>query len=235
VPDGCVDIVWLATGPVWVCGPETAAWSFTLPAGTQAAGVRFRPGAARHALRCDADEMRDRRIPLADLVGPAEARRWAERFAESSPEARAGVATAAARSWLRAARTPDLVEAELVRRLTEPGPRPLAALAHHVGLTSRQLHRRCLRTFGYPAGTLTRIVRFQRLVEAAISDRGDANLARLAAEHGYSDQSHLVRDCRAITGESPSVYLSGRHPTFPTMSDPYKPETLPEGHTRHHE
>ena len=233
MPDGCVDVVWLDSGEAWVCGPETAAWSFSLPRGVQAAGVRFRPGAARHALRCDADEMRDRRIELDALV--TDAPLWIERFGLAPPERRVEVVTAAARAWLRAARTPDPVEEEMVRRLTEPNPRPLGWLAGHVGLTPRQFHRRSLRIFGYPAGTLARLLRFQRLVQAAVSGPGTANLARLAAEHGYSDQSHLVRECRAITGEPPSRYLTGRHPTFPAMSDPYKTESVPAVHDRRHE
>jgi len=31
VPDGCVDVLWIDNGTVWVCGPETSAWSFRLP------------------------------------------------------------------------------------------------------------------------------------------------------------------------------------------------------------
>jgi AraC-like DNA-binding protein len=32
--------------------------------------------------------------------------------------------------------------------------------------------------------------------------------ARLAAEHGYCDQSHLVRDFRKFAGLSPTAYVA---------------------------
>ena len=47
-------------------------------------------------------------------------------------------------------------------------------------------------------------------------------IARTAAAAGYADQSHLARDCRAITGLTPGRFLDEYFPTFPDMSDPYK-------------
>ena len=51
LPDGCIDVLWIGNGTAWVCGPETAAWSFTLPPGTHATGIRFRPGRAGTRVR----------------------------------------------------------------------------------------------------------------------------------------------------------------------------------------
>lgn len=56
IPDGCVDVLWVGNGTAWVCGPETAAWSVSLPPGTPAVGVRFRPGRAGSVLGVDADQ-----------------------------------------------------------------------------------------------------------------------------------------------------------------------------------
>jgi AraC-like DNA-binding protein len=35
-----------------------------------------------------------------------------------------------------------------------------------------------------------------------------ATWSRIAAAHGFADQSHLVRDCRAMLGESPSEFVA---------------------------
>src|SRR5215218_5644794 len=45
IPDGCVDLLWLdggggGDGRLTVCGPELRSWSFALPTGTRAVGVR---------------------------------------------------------------------------------------------------------------------------------------------------------------------------------------------------
>ena len=69
-PDGCVDVV-VRDGRAIVAGPDTAPVSVLVPAGTVSVGVRFRPGAAAAALGVPADELRNRRVPLEDLWGPA--------------------------------------------------------------------------------------------------------------------------------------------------------------------
>ena len=39
VPDACIDVLWLSTGSILLCGPEHSAWFFQLPDGVVAVGV----------------------------------------------------------------------------------------------------------------------------------------------------------------------------------------------------
>ena len=73
----------------------------------------------------------------------------------------------------------------------------VTAIASAVGLSSRQLHRRCLDAFGYGAKTLARVL---RLVNAVDSARAGIAFADTAARAGYADQAHLSRDVRALAG-----------------------------------
>jgi AraC-like DNA-binding protein len=68
VPDGCVDLV-AGDGEVFVAGPDTRAWSSVTTPETLLHGVRFTPGRAAAVLGVAADELRDRRVPLAELWG----------------------------------------------------------------------------------------------------------------------------------------------------------------------
>jgi AraC-like DNA-binding protein len=56
-----------------------------------------------------------------------------------------------------------------------------------------------------------RIVRFERLL-ADVYDKPSVDWASMAAEHGYFDQSHLIRDFRGFTGMTPTGYLARRRP-----------------------
>jgi transcriptional regulator GlxA family with amidase domain len=82
----------------------------------------------------------------------------------------------------------------------------VSALAHWVGLSERQLLRRCIAALGYGPKTLDRIFRFQRF-RALAARRPNLGLARLAAGAGYADQPHLTRECVRLAGETPSVLL----------------------------
>ncbi len=80
----------------------------------------------------------------------------------------------------------------------------VASMAAEIGLTERQLHRRCLAAFGYGAKVLQRVLRFDRAIRLA---RGGAGLADVAYRAGYADQPHLTREVRALAGVSPTELL----------------------------
>jgi transcriptional regulator GlxA family with amidase domain len=87
-----------------------------------------------------------------------------------------------------------------------------AVLGGDPALGERQLRRRFGASVGLGPKALAGVLRFQRfLVLAGRADPG--GLARLAADAGYSDQSHLVRESRRLAGVAPSALLShGAHP-----------------------
>jgi len=72
---------------------------------------------------------------------------------------------------------------------------PVRVLAAEVGLSERQLRRRCGTAFGYPPSVLRRLLRLQRFLRSAIAITPERpSLAVLAAAAGYADQAHLARE-----------------------------------------
>jgi transcriptional regulator GlxA family with amidase domain len=78
-------------------------------------------------------------------------------------------------------------------------------LAGDLGISGRQLERRFLNEVGLGPKLLCRILRFQQVFRAI--ERSDRNWARIAADCGYYDQAHLIRDFRQFAGQPPSVLL----------------------------
>ncbi len=210
VPDGCVDVLWIGNGTAWVCGPETSAWSFRLPTATSVYGVRFRPGRAGAALGFDTRELSNRRAELADVLGARAGRHLVEQVGEAR-DATAGLAAfqSAVRGWVADAPEPGHVAATVPRLLAARPGITVAGVAEALGLGDRQLHRQCVRAFGYGPATLRRILRLQRFLALARRPGTDTDLAGLAVAAGYTDQPHLSRDCRTIAGASPAE-LAGR-------------------------
>ena len=209
VPDGCVDVLWIGNGTAWVCGPETAGWTFSLPPGTEAVGVRFRPGRAGSVLGFDTAEVRDQQVRLDDVLGSAEQRSLLDRLGEAEPGlARVRVLESFARTWITHGRDPDPVTDTVARLLRRDVTTPVTELARVTELSERQLHRRCLRAFGYGPATLRRILRFQRFLRIARHPAAPRSLAVLSALAGYADQQHLARDSRAIARATPTALLA---------------------------
>ncbi len=206
LPDGCMDLLW-REGRLFVAGPDTHAYvpgpeTGGAVSGGRYVGVRFYPGTAPALLGVPADELRDRRVELADLWGGARARRLTERVDGADDPMRVLEAVALERAAQAA--PPDPLLAEVVRSLD--AGRPVAETAAKVGLNARTLHRRSLPAFGYGPKTLARVLRLQRALALA---RDGWPYARTAVEAGFADQAHLARDVKELTGLTLSGLLDG--------------------------
>ncbi|MEU7785071.1 helix-turn-helix domain-containing protein [Amycolatopsis sp. NPDC049159] len=93
---------------------------------------------------------------------------------------------------------------------TTPAPRGASVEdpAEPATVGERRLRRRFVQAVGYGPATYLRVARLQRAIALAPHV---PNLAALAVAAGYSDQAHLSRDCRALTGLTPRAYLHCGH------------------------
>jgi AraC-like DNA-binding protein len=205
VPDGCVDLLWVGDRLV-VAGPDLTAAHPLLPPGDPVVAVRFRPGAALRWLGLPMSELTGRQVDLQEF------RPWARDLADRIGEART-MAERMARLEVGLARIapeigPPAPEMALAFRWLGRGPEEagLAALRDRLGISERSLRRRCHEAFGYGPKTLDRILRFQRFLRLAAAGE-EPGLSALAAGSGYSDQAHLTRETRRLSGLTPAVIL----------------------------
>ena len=203
LPDGCVDLVW-HDGRLITAGPDRGPVLSTTRAGATIVGIRFRPGVAGPALGLPARELRDLRLPLDDLWGRA-ARELVERMGalESAGERRS-LLEAVVAGRRRTMPLPDRTIRAAARMLGRPGSR-VGELSRELGVSERQLLRRFDDAVGYGPKTLDRVLRFQRFrARAGSLAEGQDQLARVALDLGYADQSHLARECVRLSGVTPS-------------------------------
>ncbi|MBO8184436.1 helix-turn-helix transcriptional regulator [Streptomyces spirodelae] len=198
LPDGCMDLL-LWNGELVVAGPDTRAYPTTERRGLTVFGLRLPPGAGPRVFGVPAWELRDQRAPLADLWPGRQVRELRERIAQARDplaalEDVAGRRLAAERRAATDPRDADRVDAVVAALRDGTG---VAEVARRVGLSERQLHRRCRDAFGYGAKTLARVLRMQRALELAASG---TPLAETALRAGYADQAHLARETRALAG-----------------------------------
>jgi len=204
LPDGCTDLIWEQGRGAFVAGPDTGPVATTMAAGTIVLGARFRPSAGGPALGIPLSELRDQRADLADLR-PADARRLSAALDPGTSARRLLDVTAA----LVDGATPDLAVTRAARLLRDPAARA-EDVAAEVGLSLRQLRRRCQAVVGYGPKTLQRVLRFRRFV-AHVDARPDVlDLAAIAAEAGYADQAHLTRECGQLAGLTPAALARQR-------------------------
>jgi AraC-like DNA-binding protein len=201
LPDGCVDLIW-RDDELILAGPDRSANPTPISPGQTILGLRLRPGVAGAVLGMPASEVLDGRLPLEDLLG-GEAAELTERIGESGAAAAFDLLEGLVGSRVRR-RGPDALVLAATRRLGFPGGR-VEWLADALGISERQLRRRFRGAVGYGPKTLDRILRFRRFVsQAPAAAAGDGDLARMAADLGYADQSHMTRDCLRLSGMTPT-------------------------------
>ena len=202
-PDGTIDLQWI-DGRFRLAGPDKEPKIEVLPAGTTVIGFRFRPAVAAGWLGVPATDIVGERLDLDDLWGPR-ARRIAGsiRRRESLPELVQSLEDLVA----EAAPDHETTDAAMgtAYELVQAGPPPetplLAWLGRSLAMSERTLRRRFDNAFGYGPKTLDRVLRYQRYLRLARS--GPDVSAILAVEAGYSDQAHLIRESRRLTGSTP--------------------------------
>jgi AraC-like DNA-binding protein len=83
----------------------------------------------------------------------------------------------------------------------------VSAMANDIGLSKRQFERRFLAQVGVPPKLYARVIRFNAALDHKLRWPNHA-WSRIASDTAFYDQMHLVHDCRAFTGESPSRFLA---------------------------
>lgn len=210
LPDGRTALVFRAfegghEGDVAILGPRTRAL-YKSPTGlSRVVLLRFKPGWSAALFGVAASALADRVVPLEALWG-----RPGRDLGLELLEARtlAEVLDRITRAVVgQSGQTPESSSARLARRaasLIEGGTGRVEDLAGQLGVTARHLRRVFADTIGVGPKDFARGVRLARAVRMAGLSR---DWARIAAEAGYYDQSHLIADFRELTGDTPRALL----------------------------
>ena len=111
--------------------------------------------------------------------------------------------------WSPDVPAPPLVRLGMGMLRTRPAHLEFSALSARLGVTDRHLRRVILAETGISPRRFWRVQRFHALLRDA--DRAAIPAwAALAASHGYADQSHLIRELRALAGVTPTQLLAER-------------------------
>lgn len=224
LPDGCTELLFDFGEPVrqnhsgastslavksQMAGQLSSAFEFRPPGAINVLGVRFHAHGIFPFLRLPLAEMTDRIVALHDVWNGL-AKELGQRLIETCDD----------RQRI------DLVEDFLLFMIRKHDIRPdthvknaveciatndglisIEELSRQIGLGKRQLERKFALQVGVSPKLYTRIIRFQRIFR--IIQRAEKyEWPEVLVDCGYYDQSHLIKDFRAISGRTPSEYFS---------------------------
>lgn len=103
--------------------------------------------------------------------------------------------------------------AAAVAALVEDPTRRISDIASDLGISHGYLDREFTRVVGLTPRALGRLLRMRGLLER-IDIRSTVAWTDLAAEFGWFDQAHLIRDFKRHTGVTPSRYVEAQRATY---------------------
>jgi len=215
LPDGCADLLFYLESarrpggvPAHVVGPMSRAQVIELRGTVEMLGVRLRPGVLSAFTGIPADRVLDGIAPISEL--PRSLRANIPELADASTfDARAMLLTEVCRARIAALEVPDPLIRHALSKWPATAERALPAvsvLTRDIGLSERAFERRFVAHVGLTPVRYRRLARFRSVLR--LHAAGLRDWSELAATAGFSDQSHLVRDCRAFTGLTPTEWAA---------------------------
>ncbi|WP_181319993.1 helix-turn-helix transcriptional regulator [Saccharothrix carnea] len=170
--------------------------------------VELSPHGAKALFGLPLKEIANTDVSLHELLGPR-ARRLSEQLAEAGTwSERLRILDERLTTWISdgpALATP--LQGAWRQLITSAGRARIDAVADQIGWSRQHLNARFREQVGLPAKTIARIARLHKAIDLAT--RPNPPLwSHIAAACGYTDQSHLNRDFRALTGHNPTELIT---------------------------
>jgi len=226
LPDGCVELILNFAAPFceqkgsggaerqplrFLVGQITRPLLIVPTGRVHLLGIRFHPGGSRPFFPVPMQELTNQIVELESLAPRLERELFGRTADANSIRTKIAIAEKVLlRQIGGAGKRSSSLQGAVTRILSTAGQVSVDALAADAGISGRQLERRFLKEVGVGPKMLCRILRFQRVFRAV--ENNDAGWAAVAADCGYFDQSHLIRDFQQFAGETPSVLFASVSP-----------------------
>lgn len=210
LPDGSMHLIFELGGGrarSRVTGARLAPAHLVMRGEVRGLSIKLRPGASQALFGASAHELAHGAVAWDDLVGARE-RSLPERLQDAGSDT--GRLSAVTRSLHRMLRRVDEGGWTTARRardlLAAPHRPPVQVTAQALGLTERRLQQLFQTHLGISPREWRRLSRLHDCLR--MLRRGEPVCwVSLAADCGYSDQSHLIRDFRDLCGFTPGQFL----------------------------
>ena len=197
----------LITQPVAVaCGQLTRPLVLHRSIDAGMIGIRFQPGGLAPFLSAPMRLLTDARVAADELI--ADVDQLVEKIVVAGNDVQR---VAACNRFLL--KSIDIDRENVgIRRVLERitmarGDISVATLATLMGTSRRSLELAFQKTVGTTPKMYCRITRFRHLYDA-VSNGMPVNWVQMALDAGFFDQSHLIRDFRRFTGDTPTTFLA---------------------------
>jgi len=210
-PDGCTYIILkfdrtTGTSYAGLFGMRTAFVEIDYPKSTQLFGVCFKPAGITAFTRVPLEELTDQRVELA-LVETLFDKSFYETLSEK--QSIAEIIAHTNHCLLKQFSSLYPADKQIIRAVDlidlSKGQLSLADVASDVCLCQRHFERKFKSVIGVSPKLFAKIFRLHYALQG-MKAYPNKDLLAIALEYGYYDQTHLAKDFKSLTGDTPSDF-----------------------------
>ena len=203
---------------LWFSGQQETYLETEAPQGATIMGVVFRPFGAYPVIGLDQDSLCGEVVSLAALLGDQVHRLREQLLNGDDAFSRLSIVEGWLSERISRGRPVHLATRWVAESLAESeGQTKIQDLEKESGYSRKYLIRLLRREVGLTPKALARIYRFHGFLDR-LHDDPHPRWSALAAECGYYDQSHLIREVRTFTGITPRQLLNAPSPDGLTLA-----------------
>ncbi len=187
-----------------ITGLVTGKFTYTIKGDGAVLGVKFKPGGFFPFYKKPVDRLTNQTLPLSTLYSVTRIRKVTAELASSDT-----VLVASAEKLLRSKHPEEDGNigaiGDIISQIQkDTSLTSVQAVCDKFGISERTMQHTFQRYVGIGLKWIINRYRLQDVADAI--DKGATDWAALAAEHGFADQSHFIRDFKKIIGETPAQY-----------------------------
>jgi AraC-like DNA-binding protein len=206
--------------PVFLDGTTTISRTMGFLGAVDLIGIRFHEGGAYPILGLPLAELRNAIAVLDGLDRSTLLRLAAQLHETKSLRARILLLEAWLMQQLALGKERNaIIPASLMRLRERAEPIRMPELAREFAISQRQLERLYQHQVGMSPKQYTQLLRVETARLAL--KRGRKHTSYLAAELGFYDQSHFIREFSAVVGMTPATYMKRKHSSAGIPQDMY--------------
>jgi AraC-like DNA-binding protein len=221
LPDGCVELILNFSAPFrelkeggkeeeqpvhFVVGQMTHPVSIAPTGAVKLLGIRFHPGGTLPFFRIPMHELTNQIVELNSIDGKLAAKIVVAASSSPTPSLQIAAIEACLADRANSCDSDSGITGLAASAVRLGGRITVEKLSESAGIIGRQMERRFLREIGIGPKLFCRILRFQQVFRAV--EHESMGWAAIAAECGYYDQAHLIRDFQQFARQTPAVFLT---------------------------
>ncbi|QWG13652.1 AraC family transcriptional regulator [Bradyrhizobium sediminis] len=193
---------------IYLSGPQTNSSVIWNPSGVVSLSVGLYPATFAALSRCDISSLVDQTVPLSRIPNDEIVDTFAKALSTGKPQAAFDLLQDYIERCQQTGRLPHDDLGRSVQDWVHGIGRKASGLV--TSLSARQAERRIKKWTGHSRRKLQFYQRAERLLEQTLAmGRAEPQWSAITYDAGFSDQSHMIRDMRRLTGFSPKS-LFGR-------------------------